>query len=53
MTTRGLENLRKTIDTIKGPDPYYEEPDNFKEPCQDEKEELQRKESAKKKSTKK
>ena len=38
------EQLNKTETLLKGPGPYYEEPDNFKEPCQDEKEEVQRKE---------
>lgn len=50
---RTQEQMNYTEALLKGPGPYYEEPDNFKEPCQDEKEEVQRKEEAKKKSAKK
>ena len=50
---RTQEQMNYTEALLKGPGPYYEEPDNFKEPLQDEKEEVQRKEAAKKKSAKK
>jgi hypothetical protein len=38
------EQMNKTEALLKGPGPWYEEPDNYKEPCQEEKEKVQRKE---------
>ena len=40
------EQLNKTETLLKGPGPYYEEPDTYTEPLQEEKEEVQRKEEA-------
>ena len=39
--------MNRTEALLKGPGPWYEEPDNYKEPCQEEKEKVQRKEEAK------
>ena len=39
------EQLDKTEALLKGSGPWYEEPDNFKEPCQEEKEEVQKESS--------
>lgn len=38
------EQMNKTEALLKGPGPWYEEPDNYKEPCQEEKEKVRRKE---------
>ena len=36
--------MNRTEALLKGPGPWYEEADNYKEPCQEEREEVQRKE---------
>ena len=38
------EQMNKTETLLKGPGPWYEESDNYKEPCQEEKEKVRRKE---------
>ena len=45
------EQMDKTETLLKGPGHCYEEPDTYKEPCQEEKEKVRRKEEAKKKSS--